>query len=594
MGFFDISGGSLTNPFSAFRSERRDERVDTDWQRFHGQQLDATRQQMVTDLKGIKMPDYSNIQNQALQNAPQKIGQTPNLSQYLNAYGGTGINMPQTQQLQQQQPGQYNYQTIQNQQMPGAAPTAGTFNAPNYNFNAGQVGAGGGETNPLRQALSNATALGDTSQYQTAEQMNQELFKGVLGKLQKGKQAGYGPDDIEKAQRRGQEVDPVRSAGEQAKRNMQDRLSIQGLSGGLGEQQAMQLDRDMRGEVANINARLNVRFNEEAKMDEQQTIDNAGKVINNALQIGDRVTAERYRNHVQELNNAKDLVSANFQERESYMNTERANFDRNVTQGQFDQQQRDNMFQQFQTESQLANDAFDIKKRLAMDTYAMNFQTLSENNRLEEQKKKFGDADFDRMTDIRVRNNTLMQNTYNNLLSLSKEEFDQASTTIRQNADLEQKEYENYMKKLEYNTGADRQVIEDLIFFKEQEIRERMFEYDKVIQIYNQQASGLQDKIDAIQYNRVARREDAAVALNTFSSIFGGAMGSSDIRLKENIIQVGELMEGIKLYTFNFIGKAIKQVGVMAQEVEKLFPECVSNDIDGYKRVNYGLLLELV
>jgi hypothetical protein len=77
-----------------------------------------------------------------------------------------------------------------------------------------------------------------------------------------------------------------------------------------------------------------------------------------------------------------------------------------------------------------------------------------------------------------------------------------------------------------------------------------------------------------------------------------GIMRYSDPRLKQNIKAVGVLPNGLTLYSFEYKDE-IKQhplagegvhVGVMADEVEQVFPYAVSTLDDGYKVVNYGLL----
>ncbi len=71
----------------------------------------------------------------------------------------------------------------------------------------------------------------------------------------------------------------------------------------------------------------------------------------------------------------------------------------------------------------------------------------------------------------------------------------------------------------------------------------------------------------------------------------------SDARLKTNIIEVGKLHNGIPLYTYEFkpeyqdeLGHGL-QFGVMAQDVEKVIPEAVSEWRDGFKMVDYGKVL---
>ena len=77
-----------------------------------------------------------------------------------------------------------------------------------------------------------------------------------------------------------------------------------------------------------------------------------------------------------------------------------------------------------------------------------------------------------------------------------------------------------------------------------------------------------------------------------------GMMAFSDIRLKQNIEPVGVLANGLTLYSYEYIdevklhplaGEGV-QVGVMAQEVEQVYPYAVKTLNDGYKVVDYGLL----
>jgi hypothetical protein len=87
---------------------------------------------------------------------------------------------------------------------------------------------------------------------------------------------------------------------------------------------------------------------------------------------------------------------------------------------------------------------------------------------------------------------------------------------------------------------------------------------------------------------------------NMISGLFslGGAAAMSDIRLKQNINHIGTLPNGLPFYSFEYID-AVKDhplagegthIGVMAQEVEAVYPYAVSTLDDGYKVVNYGLL----
>jgi Chaperone of endosialidase len=65
---------------------------------------------------------------------------------------------------------------------------------------------------------------------------------------------------------------------------------------------------------------------------------------------------------------------------------------------------------------------------------------------------------------------------------------------------------------------------------------------------------------------------------------------ASDIRLKRDIAQVGELDSGINLYRYRYLWSDTTYVGVMAQEVAEVVPETVQRGADGYLRVDYARL----
>ena len=80
----------------------------------------------------------------------------------------------------------------------------------------------------------------------------------------------------------------------------------------------------------------------------------------------------------------------------------------------------------------------------------------------------------------------------------------------------------------------------------------------------------------------------------------------SDIRLKENITDATPKLDDIKklkVKNFNFIGEELKQIGLIAQEVEEVFPGLVKEekqpDINGeeggvYKSVKYSVLVPML
>jgi len=83
--------------------------------------------------------------------------------------------------------------------------------------------------------------------------------------------------------------------------------------------------------------------------------------------------------------------------------------------------------------------------------------------------------------------------------------------------------------------------------------------------------------------------------LTPFAQVLGAGIGTyaaykSDRRLKKNIKKVGQLENGLNVYSFNYIWGQ-PAIGVMADEVEKVIPEAVMVDIDGFKAVDYGRVI---
>lgn len=66
-------------------------------------------------------------------------------------------------------------------------------------------------------------------------------------------------------------------------------------------------------------------------------------------------------------------------------------------------------------------------------------------------------------------------------------------------------------------------------------------------------------------------------------------MPVSDIRMKRNIIPEGTSWKGLDVYTYNYLGQSTRRRGVMAQDVEKIYPDAVV-EIGGVKRVDYGAI----
>jgi hypothetical protein len=106
--------------------------------------------------------------------------------------------------------------------------------------------------------------------------------------------------------------------------------------------------------------------------------------------------------------------------------------------------------------------------------------------------------------------------------------------------------------------------------------------------IYSGSKVGVNNSVSDLTYNlEVSGSIRASDAL----------LSNSDERLKENIYpidnalaRVGQI-EGVY---FNWNNKAERQVGVIAQQVEKVLPEVVSEDKDSYLSVDYSKLVPLL
>jgi len=71
--------------------------------------------------------------------------------------------------------------------------------------------------------------------------------------------------------------------------------------------------------------------------------------------------------------------------------------------------------------------------------------------------------------------------------------------------------------------------------------------------------------------------------------IISGLKALSDKNIKENIVPEGVKWKGLNVYRYNYIGDATPRRGVMAQEVEIMYPDAVGS-VNGIKYVDYGAI----
>lgn len=95
-----------------------------------------------------------------------------------------------------------------------------------------------------------------------------------------------------------------------------------------------------------------------------------------------------------------------------------------------------------------------------------------------------------------------------------------------------------------------------------------------------------QAQMQAYAAQQAANAQMISGLFNAVGTAAGGYL-RSDRRLKTDINMVGQLDNGLPVYSYRFIDSDTIEIGVMADEVELIHPEAVV-EIDGYKYVNYA------
>ncbi len=121
---------------------------------------------------------------------------------------------------------------------------------------------------------------------------------------------------------------------------------------------------------------------------------------------------------------------------------------------------------------------------------------------------------------------------------------------------------------------------------------------NEILSLLSNSKSGYDVAMDKYNVaNKADLRSSAASEANTNArnsvgwNVINTGLGAlfSDEDLKENIVEVGRLYNGLKVYLFTYRGDTVPHIGLLAQEVVQVRPEAVSVEKNGYMKVNYAL-----
>jgi Chaperone of endosialidase len=94
-------------------------------------------------------------------------------------------------------------------------------------------------------------------------------------------------------------------------------------------------------------------------------------------------------------------------------------------------------------------------------------------------------------------------------------------------------------------------------------------------------------------YNSPSSSGTSGLDTSALDATLNAPLTLSDSRTKTDISRVGKTESGLPIYTFRYKSGGPKQMGVMAQEVEKVRPDAVTTLSSGLKMVDYGKLSAL-
>lgn len=134
----------------------------------------------------------------------------------------------------------------------------------------------------------------------------------------------------------------------------------------------------------------------------------------------------------------------------------------------------------------------------------------------------------------------------------------------------------------------------------QQHVQLETIQAQKDLGIYSLASANYQNDRNATMQERLAKTNAKAQGKSSSLGLIGGIASSiiggifSDERMKEGITLVDRRDDGLGIYTFRYGEMPVEYMGVMAQEVEDLYPEFVFEHPSGFLMVDYRGLGEVM
>jgi hypothetical protein len=315
-------------------------------------------------------------------------------------------------------------------------------------------------------------------------------------------------------------------------------------------------------------SRLDPQFN-------QQQSDITAKLASQGIPVG----SEAYNREMDNFNRTRNDAynQANFSAIQAGGNEQSRLFGLDMSQGQFANQAQAQAFGQGAQQGQFANEA--QAQQFGQGATAGQFANQAQDQRY---TQNLGAAEFyNNSGDQQLRNN-LSATGFNNQAGAQQFNQDTQNANMNNAGRQQQIQEATYLRNLPLNdiaallgTGGG---VQNPMFSNVSQVGVAAPDYmGQVNNTYNAQMQ---------QYNQAQAAQSQALG-----SIFGlagsAAMAFSDRRLKDNIVRIGTLANGLATYAFNYIGSKARQFGVMAQEVLGVVPDAVIVAPSGHMVVDY-------